>query len=143
MSSKSVIVYSTLACAQVYGPYKAGGGDLPSREVSVLINGGAGVSNKHFLTPQGVVTHITQEQLELCRADLVFRKQEAAGYLMVDESGKETDPDHVATDMNPDDPSRPLAPADVTGTLNDPANVTTNVAPAPVLTPPAGATRRR
>lgn len=137
----SVLVYSTLASSQVYGPYTQGGGDLPRREVSVLIKGGSGVSNKHFLTPQGVVTTITQEELALCRQDLVFRNQEAAGYLLVDESGKATDPDHVATDMNPDDPSRPLAPADVTGTLNDPDNVTTNVAPAPVLETPKA--RRR
>jgi hypothetical protein len=138
----TVLVYSTLACSQVYGPYTKGGGDLPRREVSVHIKGGAGVSNKHFLTPQGVVTTITQEELALCRQDLVFLQQEAAGYLVVDEKGKAVDPDHVATDMANDDPSRPLAPADVTGTLNDPDNVVTNVAPAPVLDEPAK-TRRR
>lgn len=142
--SKNVIVYSTLACSQTYGPYTAGGGDLPRREVSVTIQGGAGVSNKHFMTPQGVATTITAEQLKLCRQDLVFQEQEKRGYIKVDEStGKVTDADHVATDMANDDPSRPLAPADVTGTLQDPDTVTTNVAPAPVLDAPAKPARRR
>lgn len=110
---REVFVYSTLSADNMYGPYDPGAADLPVRKGSVLIKGGANVVGaKHLITPRGMVTRITEEQLALCRADVTFAAHEANGFLTVE--SKQVDADHVAADMVGRDLSSPLVPQDLT-----------------------------
>lgn len=87
-------VYSTLSNDNKYG--------------SVLINGKANVANKNVITPLGVVTRITDAQLEECKSYPVFHKHKENGFLTV-EKYKE-DADLVASDMTGRDASAPETP---------------------------------
>lgn len=95
-------VYSTLSNDNRYG--------------EVLINGKANVANKNVITPLGVVTRITDAQLDECKSYPVFQLHMDNGFLSV-EKYKE-DADLVASDMTGRDASAPETPE--TLTLNDP-----------------------
>jgi hypothetical protein len=141
-----IFVYSTLTADNLYGPYKPGGADLPIREGMVLIKGGANVAgpSKHLVTPLGVVTEITHEQLALLRADVTFLAHERNGFITVSEN--KTDADHVAADMEGRDESAPMTPEDVAPEDVDRVAtaevVTETLAPAPAVPAPAPARRR-
>jgi len=107
---KEYYVYSTMSCDKSYVKYRRGGGDLPLAERKVLIKGGAGVADKRVFTPLGVVTKITEEQMEICKADVAFKRHQDRGFILVKE--KEYDPEVVAADMSSRDGSSPLVPED-------------------------------
>lgn len=64
----------------------------------VIINGGAGVANKHLWTPQGVVTNLTDEQYDKVKAFPPFLDYVKSGHFVV--AATESDPDKVAKDMD-------------------------------------------
>lgn len=103
-------IYSTLASDNAYTNYENGGADLPVALPAVLIHGGAGVANDRFVTPRGVVTEVTGEQLDYLRRNPVFLMHEKNGYILVDSN--RADPDQVAADMTGRDVSAPLVPQD-------------------------------
>ena len=106
-----VYVYSTLTNSNRYGPFTVGGADLPNRPETVEIKGGAGIATKHFMTPYGVLTTITEEQLALCQADPAFQHHVKEGWIIVDTVQR--DAENVAVDMAARDGSAPLVPQDV------------------------------
>lgn len=109
--SKDLYVYSTLTTDMDYTAYRKGGGDVPVAEVSVRINGGANLANKHLITPRGVVTRVTPEQAEILRENLVFQLHEKNGYISISE--KQEDPEKaVAEGMEARAPDAPLEPGD-------------------------------
>lgn len=109
---KSGVVYvcSKLSCDNAYTTWhpiqKSGGNDMPRKDRQVLIKGGSGVMNDNLVTPHGVVTKITQEELEIVRnTDIcpAFSRHEKAGFLKVlekDPSPKELK--SVAKDLSED-----------------------------------------
>ena len=103
-------VYSTLASDVAYTNHAKGGGDMPIELPPVFIRGGAGVANDRFITPRGVVTEVTEEQVEYLRQNEVFKLHEKNGFVEVSES--KVDPDLVAADMTGRDNSAPLVPQD-------------------------------
>jgi len=118
-----VFVYSTLTADNMYGPYTPGAADLPVRTAVVLIKGGANVvGKKHLITPRGVCTIITEEELTVCRQDPTFVLHEQNGFLAIESS--QTDADHVAANMTGRDESAPLVPEDI---APDAPTVTTNL----------------
>jgi hypothetical protein len=123
-----VFVYSTLTADNMYGPYNPGAADLPVRTAIVLIKGGANVAGmKHLITPRGVCTVITEEELAICRQDPTFVLHEKNGFLAIE--SKQADADHVAANMTGRDESAPLVPDDITP---DEPIVATNKPLAPV-----------
>lgn len=108
--SKSLFIFSTLACDVAYTNHVAGGGDMPIELAPVLIKGGAGVMNDRIITPRGVSTAVTEEQVAYLRANEVFKLHEENGFVMVSESY--ADPDIVAADMTGRDHSAPVVPQD-------------------------------
>lgn len=95
--SKQLYVFSTLAAAVLYTNYGKGGGDLPVELGDpVLIKGGTGVADKHFVTPRGVVTPITPEQLVYLEQNPVFQLHKKNGFIVVEESAK--DPERVVSE---------------------------------------------
>lgn len=104
-------VYSTLSNSQHYTNFVKGGGDMPIDLPPVLIKGGSGVAGEHFVTPQGVVTEVTDEQLEYLRQNPSFLHHEKHGFVSVSKS--KTDPEKVAADMTRRDQSAPIVPPDL------------------------------
>lgn len=111
MASKNY-VYSTLACDQLYTVWtpidpvtKTG----PNHAGEVFIRGGAGVANsKTLITPSGVATEVTDEQLALLERCEDFRRHKENGYIRVEARSK--DLDKVVADMADSDKSRPYTP---------------------------------
>jgi hypothetical protein len=107
--AKDIFVYSTLSSSQRYTAYD-GNKDLPREERSVLIKGGANVADKHFQTPRGVVTKITEEQLAFLKKDKMFQRHVERGFITYDD--KQVDVEKVASNMEGRDTSSPLEPGD-------------------------------
>lgn len=77
-------VYSTLSANQNYD--------------GVHIAGGTGVANSRTLvTPRGMVTPVTEEQLAILKNNRVFNIHQKAGY--IDVQNKEVKPEKVAKNM--------------------------------------------
>lgn len=105
------IVYSTLACDNVYAQHVQSTKDLHHFEHKILIKGGAGVANKHLITPKGVATIVTDEQLEALEKNPGFAQHKKNGFITVQKSGNEA-VDKAVKNMKADDESKPLTDAD-------------------------------
>lgn len=106
-------ITSTLTTPVEYTLYK----DLPGKAravaASVRINGGANVADKRtIVTPQGVCTQVTDEQLELLRKHPLFKEHEKKGYVAVVETRYKEDAEKAAKDLQPKDGSAPKTPQD-------------------------------
>ncbi|EAO0065952.1 hypothetical protein GPN87_003083 [Salmonella enterica] len=117
-------IYSTLTGSQAYQVYRQGGADLPLVDKTILVAGGANVANKHFITPRGVVTSVTDEELELLEKNPVFALHKANGFITVE--AKEVSVEKVVSDMEARDESAPLTEADFIAKDQDPPTVVTN-----------------
>lgn len=139
MSSK--FIFSTLTNDQVYATWKqADGTRLPVRDQQVKINGGTGVASKHFVTPRGVVTEVTAEQLAILEKVPAFQRHKERGFLSIED--KRHDVEKVAADLKPNDDSAPLTPEDFAdGKAPKVGNATDDEDDAPAA--PAGSRRRR
>lgn len=102
-------VFSTLANDQKYTNWLKGGGDLPIQGHSVVIEGGTGVSDKRLITPLGVATEVSDEDMAELEKNPVFLKHKAEGFISV--SKKKADAEKVASGMNLGDKSAPLTDA--------------------------------
>jgi hypothetical protein len=105
-----IYVYSTLTNDQVYANYKQGPNGISVPTEEVFIAGKANLANKHFITPRGMVTEVTAEQLSAMRQNEVFRIHEKNGFILVSESKCEVE--KVASDMQGRDQSAPLVAQD-------------------------------
>lgn len=103
-------VYSTLATSMRYTIWSEPEHKhaLPIREQIILVKGGAGIANKHFVTPRGVRTEVTDEQLELLKKDKIFQMHMKNGFVTIDSVS--LPPEKMAKQMNEDDKSKPLTP---------------------------------
>ena len=108
--SKKLFIFCTLASDVAYTNHAQGGGDMPIELPPVVIKGGAGIANERIVTPRGVATEVTEEQVEYLRANQVFQLHEKNGFVMV--SDTYGDPDTVAADMTGRDISAPVVPQD-------------------------------
>ena len=88
-------VYSTLTASQVYS----------DGENKVLIVGGANSPTKHMLTPRGVATKVTDEQMAILEKSGLFKKHQERGFIEVSTFSK--DADKVAKGMTAGDKSAP------------------------------------
>lgn len=107
----TLYVYSTLSADVAYTNHEVGGGDMPVALPPVLIKGGAGIANDRLITPRGVVTEVTEEQVEYLRQNMTFRMHEKNGFITVEQ--RNIDPDKVAADMTGRDKSAPVVPEDL------------------------------
>lgn len=74
-------VLSKLANTQIYTQYAKGLGGLSIVVESVEIKGGADVTDKNLVTPEGVTTKITDAQLEILKANKDFQRHLEGGYV--------------------------------------------------------------
>lgn len=105
-----MFIFSTLASDVAYTNHVQGGGDIPIELPPVVVKGGAGVANDRLVTPRGIATQVTEEQLEYLRQNKIFQLHEENGFVMV--ARNHTDPDVAAADMTGRDNSAPVVPQD-------------------------------
>lgn len=105
-------IYSTLAQNTSYAFYKplVDKSDLNVIEREIVIKGGAGVADKNFITPNGVVTRITDEEYELLKTNPVYQLHVKNGFIIAQKSN--SDIDSVVKKMQPRDRSAPIRPED-------------------------------
>lgn len=104
-------VYSTLSCSQRYVKYApAVEGNLPREERAILINGGANIAGKHFLTPKGVHTSITEQDYELLKENELFKTHISNGFITVEKS--EANIEKVVSNMESRSQDAPVTPQD-------------------------------
>lgn len=108
--SKSFYVFSTLACDQVYQNYALSEGGVNTPTGRVLIRGGSGIANDRLITPEGVMTVVTEEEMAILEANHGFNTHKKGGFIVVQE--RQADADKVAADMARNDESKPLTPGD-------------------------------
>ena len=106
-------VYSTATADINYCDYHPGPATEGSARLKrkVLIKGGANLAPLHgrLITPRGMVTQVSEEELSFLQNNEAFKRHMAAGYMHVDKANK--DPDKVAAaGMAPQDGSAPITP---------------------------------
>lgn len=107
-------IISRLASGVDYTFYAKGPNNKQIRQGSITINGGAGVANKKTLvTPQGVVTQVTADQLKKLRTNMLFKEHEDGGFVRVlDKDPRDADKEAIGMAR---DESDQLTPGDYTG----------------------------
>jgi hypothetical protein len=109
--SEKIFIYSTLTASQKYTQWKKGKADLSTRDKSVYIQGGSNVPDKHLVTPRGVVTEVTADQLAVLESNPSFKRHKERGFIKVERHKAET-MEKAVSDMVQRDPSAPLVPDD-------------------------------
>lgn len=105
-----IYIYSTLTADQIYTNYKASPNGVPQATSKIFIKGGANLMTKHMVTPRGVVTEVTAEELAELRNNEVFKLHQANGFIQVSEA--KTDVEKAVSDMVGRDQSAPLVEQD-------------------------------
>lgn len=131
-----IYVYSTLSAPVRYSIYSKPEGErgIPRELQGVTIAGGANVADKHFVTPKGVMTTITSEQLELLKGVKLFQTHYENGYITYEEAP--VDIEKVVSDMESRDESSPLTEQDFA--LNNQNAPVLNVKPEAQAIPASG-----
>jgi len=114
MANKMHYVYSTLATDMKYVEWQEapkGAKDyIPTEKASVVIKGGAGVVTKNLITPMGVATAVSDEEMAILQQSSVFKAHERNGYIRIE--SKRMDPEKAASDMEGRDESAQAVEAD-------------------------------
>lgn len=103
-------VYSTMSAGVNYTFAKSGELGGASRP-PIFIAGGANVADKHFITPQGVVTEISDDDAAMLEAHPVFRIHFAHGHIKIQKSETRS-MGKAVSDLATRDKSAPLTPDD-------------------------------
>jgi len=113
-------VASTLSSDVKYTLWKpkakgeVGGVNVP--QAHVVIHGGHGVAIRHehggLITPQGVLTSVTDDQLELLNNNEIFQTHVRNGFIRVIASDRKVEPAKAASDLAAVEPSSPLTDKD-------------------------------
>lgn len=100
-------VYST-ASASVDITLAWGPDMLPARKVT--IKGGHGIADKHFWTPQGVMTEVPDNIADELEKNAEFQAMVKAGFATLE--AKRVDAEKVASNLEGRDGSAPIVPQD-------------------------------
>lgn len=104
-------VYSTISTSVNYPIYaQSHSKDLSVIVKDIVIKGGAGVADRHCLTPKGFVTEVSDEDLEHLEKNATFLKHKQAGFIYVEK--KSISITKAVSNMNPRDNSSPKVPED-------------------------------
>ena len=123
-------VYSTLACSNDYCVYREvpeefqNVGRIHNILHKITIKGGTGVINKHLVTPQGVVTQISDEDMEYLLKDEVFNVHVKNGFITYQKHEEKVD--KVVKDLKKKDKSAQMTSGDQKEKENTHAKLTLN-----------------
>lgn len=109
--AKEYFVFSTLSAGVTYTHYEKSGGDLPIPTKRIPIKGGAGIADKNLITPLGVMTRVTEEEMGYLLKNDLFTLHQKNGFITVRESPQDVEK-VVAEDMKTRDKSAPIVPED-------------------------------
>lgn len=109
-------ITSTMSASVNYAIYGKTAGGLPIVEKEITIDGGANVMAKKLLaTPNGVVTKVTDEELELLEQHPLFKIHKQNGFIRVSKTNPQEDVMTVDTkDMQAKDASAQRVDSDYT-----------------------------
>lgn len=111
-------ICSRLSNSQKYTIWKGGkekANELPQIENFILVKGGSGIANKHVMTPLGVITEVSAEELKLLEKVPSFLRHKKNGYITVRDSvPSEKELVKIAKDLK-EDKSKPLTDKDAKG----------------------------
>ena len=82
-------ICSTLTDSVTYAFHTDSGGNIKNVTHEVTINGGHGLINNNLVTPQGVVTAVSDADLKLLQEHPVFIEHQKNGFLTVVKSDSE------------------------------------------------------
>lgn len=108
-------VYSTATCGTNFVEYAPAQKHDPHSKVirRVVIAGGHGVASKNLITPQGVVTKVSEDELDFLLRNESFNQMVSAGFITYEKS-KKVEPEKKVESMEKSDNSAPLKPSDFT-----------------------------
>jgi hypothetical protein len=115
-SAKKHYIFSTLSNDQRYQDYSIAGHGVLTPTRSVSIKGGAGVANNRLMTPLGVVTEVSDEDLSFLESHECFKIHKSNGFITV--RPKNADAEVVAADMARGDGCAPMNPETVLAKAN-------------------------
>lgn len=109
-------ITSTMSASVNYAIYGKTEGGLPVVKKEIVISGGANVMNKKLLvTPNGVVTKVTDDELAMLKEHPLFKLHEKNGYVRVSNENPQEDVMKVDTkDMQGKDASAQRVDSDYT-----------------------------
>ena len=104
-------VYSTLTNSTSYAIYKpTDPKQVGVIEKKILIKGGSNLATKTLITPLGVATKVSDEELELLEKDFHFKQHVKNGFITVDK--RVLTPEKAVEHLNKRDLSAPKTPND-------------------------------
>lgn len=105
-------VFSTITATVDYVEYNKPSDPnvLPVIIKGVRIKGGANLTTKALITPNGIVTEVTNEEAAFLTQNAQFLEHQRAGFVRLE--SREFPIDSVVNDMKPADGSAPLTDAD-------------------------------
>lgn len=106
-------VASTLSNSVEYVLYEDGRNpnEVPNVRARVFVAGGANIPDKHFVTPQGVISSVTDEEVALLEKNEVFKLHKENGFVQVLDKAP-ANADHAAANMQGREPAAPVVPQD-------------------------------
>ena len=110
-------IFSTASCDSAYVEWLPTPNNIPVRGRSVLIKGKANIADKNFVTPEGVMTSVTDEEMAFLETLPAFNRKVEAGFYSI--SKKQAEVSKVVKNMAKKDKSAP-------STLNDFSNASTS-----------------
>lgn len=100
-------ILSTLPAAQNYTKYVKGINNINIPQVEIKVAGGAQITNKNLVTPQGVETYVTDNELEILKQNPEFQKHLKGGYVKYYNSKPDIEKEAAKMER---DASAPLTP---------------------------------
>lgn len=104
-------ILSKLVNTQIYTQYAKGTNSLNIPSAKVVIKGGADITDKNFVTPEGVITSVTDNELEILKANKDFQLHLERGHVKY--FGKNPNMDKEVSKLDKEK-SAPLTPEDYT-----------------------------
>lgn len=134
------LIFSTMTGAVTYTDWKLSPGGLSIAGKQVTIKGGANVADrKTIITPRGIGTEVTDEELAFLENDPTFKMHKKGGYITIDSVADIRDADKAAAGMEGRDDSAPDVEQDYTENGETPPTVVSTVQ---LDTPPPTGNRR-
>lgn len=101
-------ITSTMTSPIVYTVYKLLPGGMKTPAAEVLIKGGANaVDKKTLVTPEGVSTEVTDEELALLKAHPLFKEHLSRGFVKIVETKYREEAEKAVKDLEKKDGSAP------------------------------------
>lgn len=104
-------VFCTLSCDQAYTKYEKGADGSNIVVGSIFIAGKANITNKNLITPKGMMTEVSDSDMEFLMGDYHFNEHVKNGFITVE--SKAAPVESVVRDMKAKDSSAPKTQEDL------------------------------